>query len=128
MAKFIFNRIVSREEIKNILQKHLDSVFQVELKNNNINVVQDASKGRLVLSREKDGVTTIELSGYMPSGGLRAAIILGVMALLFIIGLQIGYIVIGIGVIPVLLALFLMKAPSRFLVRRIEEIFTEIEY
>ena len=72
-------------------------------------------------------MTTVELSGYMPSGGLRAGIILGVMALLLIIGLQIGYIVIGIGVLPVLLALLLMKAPSRSLVGRIEEIIKEIE-
>ena len=127
MAKLVFKRIISLEEIKNILQKNLGSAFQVEVKNNHINVVQDASKGCLVLRREKEGSTTVELSGYMPSGGLRAAIILGIIVLLFIFGWQLGYLVIGIGAIPLILALLLMKIPSRSLVGRIEEIFKELE-
>ena len=127
MGKIVFDRILTREEITDILKKNLGSAFQVEIKKNSIQVVQDASKGCLVLYQEKDGKTAVELSGYMPSGGLRAAIIIGFLVLLFIIGWQLGFLIIGIGVIPFLLMFLLMKLPSRSLVSRIEEILRNIK-
>jgi hypothetical protein len=126
MGKIVLNRIVTREEIMDILKKNLGPAFQIEIKKNSIQIVQDASKGCLVLNQEKDNKTTVELSGFMPSGGLRAAIIIGLLVLLFIIGWQIGYLIIGVGVIPFLLMFLLMKVPSRPLVIRIDEILRNI--
>lgn len=127
MGKIVFDRIVTQEEIMNILKKNLGSPFQIEIKKNTVQVVQDASKGCLVICQEKNKRTNVELTGYMPSGGLRAAIIIGLLVLLFIIGWQIGYLIIGIGVLPFLLMFLLMKVPSQSLVKRIEEILMKMK-
>jgi len=67
MARFVFDKIVTGDEIKGIIQKDLGSAFRVEVKKNRIEVVQDASKGCAILLREKDGRTSVEPHGYMPS-------------------------------------------------------------
>ena len=123
MARFVFNKIVTADEIKGLIQEGLGSGFRVEVKKNRIEVIQDASKGCTVLSREEAGRTSVELHGYMPSGGLRGAILLGTVVLLFSIGHSIaGYLAFGIGALPTIM----LVLPSQELVRRVVEIFGKV--
>ena len=121
MAVFKFERIVTGEEIKEVIQKELGSTFSVEIRKNRIEVVQDASRGCLFLFQEKDGQTISSRPvGYMPSGGLRAAIVFGVTAL-FLLTYFLGKdtLVRIIGAIPMIFASLLMRLPSRGLVKRV---------
>ncbi|MCJ7519516.1 MAG: hypothetical protein MUO42_07595 [Anaerolineaceae bacterium] len=121
MAVFKFKRIVSGEEIKGIIQKELGSTFGVEVRKNRIEVMQDACRGCLFLFQEKDGQTISSRPvGYMPSGGLRAAIVFGATAL-FLLTYFLGKntFVRITGAIPMIFASLLMRLPSRGLVKRV---------
>ena len=120
MAKYVFQRVVNAETVKGLLEKELGTTCRLEVKKNRIEIVQDAVKGCALLVKEKDGKTICTGPyGYMPSGGLRAAIVIGALAPLFVIGLSVGYLVVGIGAIPAVILVLLMKVPSRDLVRRV---------
>jgi hypothetical protein len=120
MAKFEFDRIVTIEEIKSMVEKALGSGFQIALKKNRIEIVENATKGCVIQVGEKQGRTFCKGPfGYMPSGGLRAALIFGALVILFLIGLAVGYLVVGIGAIPMIILILIMKAPSQELVRRV---------
>lgn len=127
MAKFEFDRVVAGEELKGMVQEALGSGFRFALKKNRIQIVQDAAKGCVIQVREERGKTICKGPyGYMPSGGLRIAIILGAFVLLFIIGQAIGYLVFGIGAIPMIILVLIMKAPSQDLVRRVRGVLEEL--
>ena len=92
-----------------------------------VEIVQNAAKGCFITTKEKDGKTICSgPHGFMPSGGLRVAIVLGFFALLFVIGLSMGYLVIGIGFIPAIIVMLLMKAPSRELVSKVSRIMARL--
>ena len=123
MAKFEFDRLVTAEEVKGDLEGALGAGYRYNVKRNRIEIVQDAAVGCIVVVREKHGRTVcIGPVGYMPSSGLRAAIIFGALVLLFLAGLAMGYLVIGIGAIPLILVTLIMKIPSRELVERVKKI------
>jgi hypothetical protein len=126
MAKIVFERIMSLGEMKDILQTNLGSDFLVEIKNNYIQVVQDSSKGCLVFLREKDGRTSVGLSGSMPSFGLQLAIMLGMIVLIFVIGMSKGISEIGGGALGIAVWFLLIKLPSQKLVKRIGGILEKI--
>jgi hypothetical protein len=127
MAKFAFDKIVTGEEIGDIIQKDLGPAFRVEVKTNRIEIVQDASKGCAIYLREKEGRTICRgPQGYMPSTGLRVAIPIGAFVLLFVIGQSVGYLVVGIGVLPMIILYLLMKAPSQELVKRVAGILGKV--
>jgi hypothetical protein len=125
MAKIEFEKIMTFGEIKALLHKDLNSKISVEVKKNRIEVVQDSSKGCLILLGEKDGRTSVGLTGYMPSGGLRAALTFipfGIwFFLLFFIAQSTSYLVIVLlgAALPIIL-ITLMRAPSKDLVSRVE--------
>jgi hypothetical protein len=120
MAKYEFDKIVTREEIKDLIQKELGPDFRMTVKPKRIEIVQSATKGCAVQVREKGGKTICRGPyGYMPSAGLRAAILIGAFAVMFLIGLSLGYFVVGIGFLPMAILFLLMNAPSRPLVKRV---------
>jgi TPR repeat protein len=123
MAHLEFDRIVTGEELKGMVQKAFGSGFRLTLKKKRIEIVQDAAKGCVIQVREARGKTICKGPyGYMPSGGLRIAIILGAFVLLFLIGQAMGYLVIGIGALPMIVLVLIMKAPSQDLVKRVRGI------
>jgi hypothetical protein len=123
MAKFVFHNMMTGEEIKDTLQKDLGPAFRVELKKKRMEIVQDALRACAVQCRQVEGRTVCQGPyGYIPSAGVRSAIILGALAMLFVIGQIMGYLVIGIGVIPMIILMLIMKAPSQELVGRVTAI------
>ncbi|MCX6559475.1 MAG: hypothetical protein NTZ26_03070 [Candidatus Aminicenantes bacterium] len=127
MGKYAFDKIMTGEEIKDIIQKELGPAFRMKVKPKRIEIIQDATKGCAVQVRERDGRTICRGPyGYMPSDGLRAAIIIGGFAAMFILGLSLGYFVVGIGVLPMAVLLLLMNAPSRPLVKRVAGILGKV--
>ncbi|MDP2966548.1 MAG: hypothetical protein Q8N39_11040 [Pelolinea sp.] len=125
MAKFVFDKIVTGEEIKGIIQKDLGPAYRVEVKKNRLEIVQDASKGCYIFFQDKDGSTVCRgPSGYMPFGVLRVAIVLGALALLTLVFYRSeNYLVLGIGA---LLLSLLLRAPSRELVKRVAGILEKV--
>ena len=129
MASYIFDKVMTGEEIKSIIQKDLGSAFRVEVKKNRIEIVQDASKGCLFQFQEKDGSTVcVGPYGSMLSFRLRAAIVFGVCALsLLAFFLSRGSLVVGIGAIPMIFApLLLIEAPSQILVKKVAGILEKV--
>jgi hypothetical protein len=132
MAKFVFDKILTGDEIKGILQKGLSSDFRVEAKKNRIQVVQDALRGCVIKLRENDGKTTCRgPHGYVPSIWLRLAMCLGCLVLMFLMVQAQGNSFIWNGVmpfaIPFTILILLIKVPSRELVGRVEGILAEAE-
>jgi len=124
MAKFEFDKIVTVEEMKNMIEKDLGSEFHVKVNNNRIEIKQDATKGCAIQLQEKDGKTICKPYGYMPSGGIRLAITFPLIAGSVLVGFASGYVIIG-GLGPVL-AILIMKAPSLELVERVSKFFEKL--
>lgn len=127
MAYINFEKIMTVEEIQALLRNNLGSKISVEIKKKRIEVVQDASKGCVVMLGKKDGRTFAMITGFMPSGGLRAVLTIipfGIwFFLLFSLAQSMNVLIIGLlgGLLPILL-LTIMRAPSRELVSRVERI------
>jgi len=119
VAKFVFDKIVTGDEIKGIIQKDLGSDFRVEVKENRIQVVQDALRVVQFSCENKDGKTVCQGPYGDVSIGLRLAIFLGAAVLLSLIGASMGYLVIVPGALPMIILALLRKAPSRALVARV---------
>jgi hypothetical protein len=123
MTKYVFDRIMSGEEIRDMIQKELGLGFRVQVKINRIEIVQDASKACLFLFHEVDGRTECtNPSGYMPFGVLRIAVILVTLTLFFIVNVltnNTSFIIFGLEALVIIL---LMRSPSQGLVKRVREI------
>ena len=97
MAKFEFDRIVTGEEIKGIIEKDLGSAFRVQLNKKRVEIVQDGLRGCLISFEEKNGRTICKGPfRYIPSVGLRVATQFGPFVLVEIIALSMGYLFVGI--------------------------------
>jgi hypothetical protein len=57
---------------------------------------------------------------------LALAVVLSFFVLLFVIGLSMGYLVVGIGVLPMIVLFLLMKVPSQKLVKRVAGILEKL--
>jgi hypothetical protein len=126
-GRFVFDKIVTPEKLREMLENEMGSDYRITVKKGRIEIVQDASSGCVIQTKDKNGKTVCSGPyGFMPSGGLRAALIIGVFALFFIIGLRMGYLVIGIGLIPLIILMLLMKAPSRELVSNVSDVMKRI--
>jgi hypothetical protein len=124
MAKFVFDRIVTGEEIKGLIQEDLGTAFRVEVKKGRLEIEQDGSRGCTVQLRDKDGRTSAVPAGYMPSPGLRAVMVLPVPLVMAFVLLQpfAPLVAGGAAALAVFIALSLMRAPSRQLVTRVSGI------
>jgi len=127
MANIVFEKTMKMGDIQALLRKDLDSKISVEIKKNRIVVVQDSSKGCIILLGEKDGRTSAGLSGYMPSGGLRAAITIPPFVIWFFLIFSLSqttnfFVIVMIGAVLPLILITIMKAPSQELVRKVEQI------
>jgi len=129
MAKFEFDRIVTGEEIKVMIEKDLGSGFRVEVKKNRIEIAQDGLRGCFIQWREKEGRTIcVGPSAYQPSVGLRNAVMIGPMVLTEIIALSMGYLVVGIlpAIVISMVAFLIALSLSRELVKRVAGILERI--
>jgi hypothetical protein len=127
MGKFVFPKIVTTEELRGMFEKELGSAYRVTVKKNMVEIVQDAAKGCAIQTKDKDGKTIC--SGpysFMPSPKLALAVVLSFFVLLFVIGLSMGYLVVGIGVLPMIVLFLLMKVPSQKLVKRVAGILEKL--
>lgn len=127
MAKVEFEKVMTAVEVKDLLQKHLGSKYSIKITKKRIEVAQDSSKGCLILLTEKDGRTSAGLAGYMPSGGLRAAITIPPFVIWFFLIFSLSqttnfFVIVMIGAMLPLILITIMKAPSQELVRRVEQI------
>jgi hypothetical protein len=123
MTKYVFDRIMSGEEIRDLMQKELGPEFHVKAIKNRIEIVQNASKACVFLFHEIDGKTECtNPGGYLPFGILRITMILGALASFFVINVlsnTTSYIVFGLeGIVIVLL----MRSSSQSLVKRVRGI------
>jgi len=128
MAKFVFNKVVTRETIKDSIEKALGPGFSVTLDKNGIKIIKSASQGCFVRTKMKYGETVC--SGpysFMSSGLLRIAILFGVVGVMFVIGLMFGYLVFGPGMVGVLIYFFIMKIICQEVVDRVAEILSDLE-
>jgi hypothetical protein len=125
VAKFVFNKIMTGEEISDILQKELDPSYRMNLKKNRIEIVQDTTKACIFLFKEKDGRTECTSpSGYMPLGLPRAVIIFGSIAILAVLFYQNNnYLILGIGA---LILSLLMRLPSQSLVEKVSGVLRKV--
>jgi len=121
MVKFVFEKIVTGEEIKDIFQKELGQSFRIQIKKNRIEIVQDTTKASIFIFKEKDGRTECSSpSGYMPLGLPRVAIIFASIVILSVAFYQNNnYLILGIGA---LILSLLMRLPSQSLVEKVTEI------
>ena len=121
MVKFVFEKIVTGEEIKDIFQKELGQSFRIQIKKNRIEIVQDTTKACIFIFKEKDGRTECSSpSGYMPLGLPRVAIIFASIVILSVAFYQNNnYLILGIGA---LILSLLMRLPSQSLVEKVTEI------
>jgi hypothetical protein len=128
MAKFVFKKSVPRETIKDAIEKALGPGFSVTLDKNGIKIIQSASQGCFVRVKMTYGTTIC--SGpysFMSSGLLRIALLLGVVGVMFVIGLMFGYIVFGPGIVGVLIYFFFMKMICQEVVDRVAEILSDLQ-
>lgn len=141
MAKYEFDRVVTGEELKGMVEKALGSGFWFAVKKNRIEIVQDAARGCIIQVREKDGRTICKGPYvYTPSVGIRI-VALGLVFLWCVVILTIirkyvskyvGEDVIGalLIIISAVLSAFLtariMVAPSQKLARRVGEVLEEL--
>jgi hypothetical protein len=129
MAKFEFDRLVTGEEIKGMIEKDLGSGFRVEVKKNRIEIAQDGLRGCFIQWREKEGRTIcVGPSAYQPSVGLRTAVMIGPIVLLEIIAVSMGYLVVGIlpAIVIGWIAFLIAGSLSRELVRSVAGILERI--
>jgi hypothetical protein len=57
MVKFVFEKVMTGEDIKDIFQKELGSEYHVQMKGNRIEIVQDTTKACLFVFKENNGRT-----------------------------------------------------------------------
>ena len=69
MVKFAFEKVMTGEELREMIQKELGSEYRVQVKRNRIEIVQDTTKACLFVFKENNGRTECSSpSGYMPLG------------------------------------------------------------
>lgn len=125
MARYVFDKVMTGEEIQDLFQKDLGSEYRIQVKRNRIEIVQDTTKACILVFKEKDGRTECgSPSGYMPLGIPRTAIIFGSFAFLAVIFYQSNnYLTLAIGA---LILSLLMRLPSQSLVDKISEILRKV--
>lgn len=129
MAEFAFDKMVTGDEIKGILQKDLGSAFRVEVKKNRIDVIQDGLRGCVIKLRERDGKTICRGPGaYIPSGALRAVIIsviiIGEFAILFLFAVSMNYLFLLIAALAPYILMLLMNTQKH--VKRVAGILEKV--
>lgn len=125
MVKFAFEKVMTGEELKDIIQKELGSEYRIQVKRNRIEIVQNTTKACLFVFKEKDGRTECSSpSGYMPLGLPRLVIIFASIAFLAVAFYQSNnYLVIVVGA---LILSLLMRLPSQILVEKVTEILRKL--
>jgi hypothetical protein len=112
--------LASFEQFTTRLEKQLKSHYIVTLVSNRVEVDQDGIHGAIVRLKYRNGRTIYSKpTGFMPSAGLRFIVIGGVLGLTFVLSLLMGYIMIGIGAIPLVAIILLMRLPSHKLVSEV---------
>ena len=125
MVKYVFEKVMTGEVIKDIFQKELGSGFRIQVKKNRIDIVQDTTKACIFLFKEEDGKTECSSpSGYMPLGLPRVVIIFVSIAVFSVTFYQSkNYLVLGVGA---LILSLLMRLPSQSLVEKVTEILRKV--
>lgn len=102
MAKYMFEKVLTAEAIKQMIEKDLGSTYQLKVIRNRIQIVQDAARGCALLVKEKDGKTICQgPHSFMPSVGLRIAIVLPFVVGFVVLGVMTGRTILA-GLGPVL--------------------------
>jgi len=118
----MFDETISLDRFVAFIKDVFGKNYSVAVKKKQITVIQDSFRGCSILFNEQGGKIVVKgLYGFMPLGWFQAVVVLGIMAVFFVIGLSMGYIVTGVGLIPCAIMLVMMKLPSRSLVRKIQQ-------
>ncbi len=125
MVRFIFDKPLTGEEIRDIIQKELGSTFRVSIKKNRVEIIQDTTKACIfTFKRKESGTECSGPSGFMPLGLPRTATIIGSTALLTVVFYQSkNYLILGMGAL--ILAL-LMRLPAQSLVEKVTGILKSV--
>jgi hypothetical protein len=122
-----FEKPISLTELKAALELKLGSGYRYTVKKYSLVIVQDGVRGCIVTLKPKNGKTVISgPCAFMPSGGLRAVVIVGTLVLLFLVGLSMGVLIVGVGLVQFLILLAIFKLPSRNLVKQVGQLLEEI--
>ena len=125
MTEFAFDKMVTGDEIKGILQKDLGSAFRVEVKKNRIEVIQDALRGCVIKLRERDGKTICRgPGGYIPPGAFRVVIIIGALVLFFLFVVSMNFLLFLIIVLMPFISIPLMNSQKH--VKRVAGILEKV--
>jgi len=118
MVRFVFEKILTGEELRDLFQKELGSEYRVQVKMNRIEIMQDTTKACLFVFKKNNGRTECSSpSGYMPLGVPRVAIIFAAVGLLTLAFYQNNnYLILVIGA---LILSLLMRLPSQSLVDKV---------
>lgn len=130
MAEFVFEKQISLEQLKEMLEDRLDPPCEITVIKNRLKILESGWKACSVVSKE-DGDKTV-FSGpvaFVPSFPLRLLLLLGLLGLASIITTMIlgEFALVAGGIVPLIIFFILQKMIPQSLAQRVSDAMKEIQ-